>query len=413
MLRASHTAAAASRQALTPPCRRAGNKLDTAREFKKIVFYSNMVLQPLVTAVKDDNAAAMQELADTLAKAKAEVEADAAAEAREDAGGAGESAASTDVDDGTEYTAGDEREESHAGAEVTDDEGRAARTSAADEAVAAAAAAADGEGGDKGDKSQQEVVAALRAQSDTARETAAEATLKGTPSQTSQKEINLADELDKQARIDLYRNYLEFAMQGDVMVLPMGGIIRLRRDEREFERLSQWGEVLGLTQMDVYPLHQEFMEMGFKQQVEAAAPQGVLSEEDSNELKEMAGKMGVAPDKAAKIMRDVTNKPIIGKMQSMQDAGELTFDKARFRLHLLLQLLRVCLLVAADRERLLLSLGCAANLQSYCMATYVPLKVHMIVAAELFCNFSDGDVFTCSVFCCQTTFRLRPAIHSM
>jgi hypothetical protein len=55
-----------------------------------------------------------------------------------------------------------------------------------------------------------------------------------------------------QERVEIYKTYLMFCMSGDVVNLPMGGTIVVERDEQEFARLSQLGDLLGLTPVDVY-----------------------------------------------------------------------------------------------------------------------------------------------------------------
>lgn len=52
--------------------------------------------------------------------------------------------------------------------------------------------------------------------------------------------------------MEIYKTYLMFCMSGDVVNLPMGGTIVVERDEQEFARLSQLGDLLGLGPMDVY-----------------------------------------------------------------------------------------------------------------------------------------------------------------
>lgn len=64
----------------------------------------------------------------------------------------------------------------------------------------------------------------------------------------SQKKITLADQMEMRDRQDLYRNYLLYCMSGDSVDLPMGASVVIERDQTEFLRLSQLGDVLGLTQ---------------------------------------------------------------------------------------------------------------------------------------------------------------------
>ena len=68
----------------------------------------------------------------------------------------------------------------------------------------------------------------------------------------AQKDITVRDDFELSERIEIYKTYLMFCMTGDVVQLPMGGTIVVERDEQEFARLSQLGDVLGLGPMDVY-----------------------------------------------------------------------------------------------------------------------------------------------------------------
>lgn len=83
----------------------------------------------------------------------------------------------------------------------------------------------------------------------------------------SQKEITLANDLALRDRQDIYRNFLLYCMSGDVVALPMGSTVVVERDESEFARLSQLGEVLGLSNFDVSHVHRELAETAFRNQV--------------------------------------------------------------------------------------------------------------------------------------------------
>ena len=83
----------------------------------------------------------------------------------------------------------------------------------------------------------------------------------------SQKEINLRNDLQLRDRQDIYRNFLLYCMSGDTVALPMGSTVVVERDESEFARLSQLGEILGLTQFDVANVHKELAETAFRNQV--------------------------------------------------------------------------------------------------------------------------------------------------
>ena len=83
----------------------------------------------------------------------------------------------------------------------------------------------------------------------------------------SQKEITLKNDLQLRDRQDIYRNFLLYCMSGDTVALPMGSTVVVERDESEFARLSQLGEVLGLTQFDVANVHKELAETAYRNQV--------------------------------------------------------------------------------------------------------------------------------------------------
>lgn len=83
----------------------------------------------------------------------------------------------------------------------------------------------------------------------------------------SQKEISLKNDLQLRDRQDVYRNFLLYCMSGDTVALPMGSTVVVERDESEFARLSQLGDVLGLTQLDVGNVHKELAETAFRNQV--------------------------------------------------------------------------------------------------------------------------------------------------
>ena len=86
----------------------------------------------------------------------------------------------------------------------------------------------------------------------------------------SQKEINLAKDLQLRDRQDIYRNFLLYCMSGDTVALPMGATVVVERDQTEFARLSQLGDILGLQQTEVAHVHSELAEQAYRQQVGAS-----------------------------------------------------------------------------------------------------------------------------------------------
>lgn len=87
----------------------------------------------------------------------------------------------------------------------------------------------------------------------------------------AQKDITIADELDVRDRQDIYKNFLMYCMTGDVVRGPMGVVMNVERDEADFARLSQLGDILGLDQMQVSTIHRDLAEQAFKAQVRDGA----------------------------------------------------------------------------------------------------------------------------------------------
>jgi YesN/AraC family two-component response regulator len=84
----------------------------------------------------------------------------------------------------------------------------------------------------------------------------------------SQKVITLKDSMEERDRKDLYKNYLLYCMSGDQVDLPMGSSVVIERDQTEFLRLAQLGDVLGLTQLDVADVHKGLAEQAFRTNVQ-------------------------------------------------------------------------------------------------------------------------------------------------
>ena len=83
----------------------------------------------------------------------------------------------------------------------------------------------------------------------------------------SQKEINLAKDLQLRDRQDIYRNFLLYCLSGDTVQLAMGQTVTVERDQSEFARLSELGDILGLSQFEVAHVHSELAETAYRQQV--------------------------------------------------------------------------------------------------------------------------------------------------
>lgn len=82
----------------------------------------------------------------------------------------------------------------------------------------------------------------------------------------SQNEITIKDELELRERIDLYRTYLIYCLSGESTGMPMGTQIVTQRDDTEFVRLGQLGQILGMSSKEIADVHKGLAEQAFSQQ---------------------------------------------------------------------------------------------------------------------------------------------------
>lgn len=277
------------------------DRINSSKELKKMVFFSNIVIAPLVEGLKtqeerekeEAEAKAQRELQELMAKARADAEKE---ERKEAAGEETSSPGETEAAAAATMAEGIDEDKEEAGGEEDDGE---VRPKSLEKAQAAAAARATGERvGESGNIMK------------------------------SQKDVNLAKDLDVRDRIDTYRNFLLYCMTGDVVQGPMGVQMVTERDESEFARLSQLGDVLGLSQMDVYGVHQGLAEQAFKSQVQQYMGDGApLTPDRAATLESIREKMGLPKESADKIIKGFQNQKLISSMQAAKAQGNLTLDR--------------------------------------------------------------------------------------
>lgn len=248
------------------------NRLEAAKELKKMVFFSNIVVSPLLDEVKGIDsakmAAAQAEFEDTLAEAKRMAEAE-------------EKAKEGETSEGEE-----------------------------------ASASVDPEAMPSSLKKSKEGAESFKESDEV-----------GDVKMSSQKEITLREDLDLRDRVDIYRNYLIYCMSGDVLSMPMGGTVVLERDTSEFGRLSQLGDVLGLSPMDVMKVHTDMAEDAYRNQVKAILADGMLTKEKTDAMSEMREKLGLTKEQGDKIVRGVQNEALAQSAQSAKAMGDLDIKK--------------------------------------------------------------------------------------
>ena len=279
------------------------NRVNSAKELKNMVLFSNIVVAPLVEDLKtEEERKAEKEEAEKQAKIQEMI-----AKAKEEA----------------------ERKEKEGEASPEDDKAKAEALLDAMEAVAGEVTS-DEEVKEEAKAAAEEVKPATleKAENASAQRAAGEPVAEdASKTMRSQKDITLAADLDLRDRLDIYKNFLLYCMTGDVVQGPMGVSMVTQRDASEFARLSQLGDILGLSQMDVYQVHQGLAEQAFKSQVQSAMADGMLTPDRAASLEEMREKMGLPKEAADKIIKGFQNQRLIESMQAAKSQGSLSLEK--------------------------------------------------------------------------------------
>jgi hypothetical protein len=272
------------------------NKTDAQKEIRKMIFYNQGVVTPLVQDVTKAKAeAAAEELASLLKEAQ---EAAAKEEAEEKAKAAAEAAAA----------------EPEAAAEPTVDD--------------SLRSAAEGQGFASDTPKKVEEVKA-EAATETAEEEEEEVVVKE-EEVPHQKEVTLAEDMDVVTRQAMYREYLMFCMTGDQVNAPMGVRINIERDQSEFKRLSQLGDILGLNMMEVGQVHKDLADKAFRTQAEQMLGDGRgLTADRAEKLKEIQTQLNLPEDEAQKIIKGITSQRMMSNVQQQIASG--TLDAAEVR----------------------------------------------------------------------------------
>ena len=266
------------------------NKIEQSKEIRKMVYFNSTVVTPMVSDVTKAAAEdAAKELADLLKEAQAAAKKEEADEKKE-----------------TEAKADEEKKEE--GEEAKDGEEKKDVEAKADGEEAK-------EGEDKKaeeDKKETEEIAAKIEQP------------------TYQKEINLKDEVDNVSAQGLYQDYLMFCMQGDTVNAPMGVQITIERDQSEFTRLSQLGDILGLNQFEVGSVHKGLADKAYRAQAEQILGDGRgLTAERTEKLAEIQKGLSLPDADAQKIIKGITSKKMLQDMQAQIAMGTLTIADIR------------------------------------------------------------------------------------
>ncbi|KAL6774241.1 hypothetical protein ACKKBG_A24285 [Auxenochlorella protothecoides x Auxenochlorella symbiontica] len=295
--------------------RKTKSRVDGAKELKRMVLFSSVVLAPLVDDLRspEERTAAREaeERERRVQEMVAKMQRDKAEEARRQAAAAGgEKKAEegvVDVEAAEVKTPGDEPEKA---AEAGKEEAAAAEKA---EPVAAEATESTADGAPSSLKKAQAAADSRKAGEKV-----------GDQIVYAQKDITLADDLDLRDRLDVYRNFLLYCMTGDVSSGPMGVTMVIERDESEFARLAQLGDVLGLTQVEVATVHSDLAEQAFKSQVQQVMGEGALTPDRLAGLEAVRQRMGLPKETADKVLKGFQNQKLIAGMQAAKAQGQLT-----------------------------------------------------------------------------------------
>lgn len=150
--------------------------------------------------------------------------------------------------------------------------------------------------------------------------------LTGKPSQT---EITLKNDLADRERTDLYKTYLLFCLTGEVTRIPFGAQITTKKDDSEYVLLSQLGEILGLTKLQIVDVHRGLAEQAFKTQAEVILADGQLTEAKIAQLNELQQQVGLPPQYADKIKTSIVKSKAAAAIESAAGQGRLSIGEIR------------------------------------------------------------------------------------
>ena len=266
------------------------NRVESAKELRNMVFFSNTVITPLLEDIKPDAIKVMQPPPPPEKKEGEEEE-----EVKTLAEGA----------DSAEEMQKQTKVASGADADAAVEEVKAKLKAKAD-------AKAKAEGKEWVPASAEKVQKAATAEP-----------------QKYQGFFNLAESMELNMRRDLYKNYLLFCLSGDVRTGPMGTQMVIERDQSEFVRLQQLGDILALGPADTANVHQGLAEQAFKQNVTQMLGDGKVTKEKSQYLKQLQAQLGLPDEVAQKVITGVTNAGMLKGMSNAVAQGKLTYEEVK------------------------------------------------------------------------------------
>ncbi|EFJ41589.1 hypothetical protein VOLCADRAFT_98450 [Volvox carteri f. nagariensis] len=145
----------------------------------------------------------------------------------------------------------------------------------------------------------------------------------------AQKEITLKDDLEPAMRSEIYKNYLMYSMSGEVVELPVGGVIRKKSSaqarQAEMTRLQALADVLGMSGAEVMSAQSDLAEQAYKAQASEVMRTGPLNEEKIQYLEEMRSQLGLSKEVGDKVLKAARTE-VYGSSSAAED-GKWTVDR--------------------------------------------------------------------------------------
>ena len=137
-----------------------------------------------------------------------------------------------------------------------------------------------------------------------------------------QNQVHLREQLSERDRSELYKNYLIFCMTGDQIDAPLGQVITVERDQAEFTRLQEVGDIIGMNQIEIMQVQKDLAEEAFKANAEQVLADGNLTDERKEKLDSLQKQLNLSDDSAQSIIKGITNRRIASEMQ--QRSGSMS-----------------------------------------------------------------------------------------
>ncbi|GLC39997.1 hypothetical protein PLESTB_000120100 [Pleodorina starrii] len=145
----------------------------------------------------------------------------------------------------------------------------------------------------------------------------------------AQKEITLKDDLEGPMRKEIYKNYLMYSMSGEVVELPVGGVIRKKSNaqarQAEMTRLQSLADVLGMSGAEVMAAQSDLAEQAYKAQASEVMRTGPMNEEKIQYLEEMRSQLGLSKEIGDKVLKAARTE-VYGSASAAED-GKWTIDR--------------------------------------------------------------------------------------